>query len=207
VFNIIIRTSNRPVYFWNCVRSVEGQTYLKRKILVGIDGNDTYANHYQPIRYNPVKSNRTYLKGAHTSMMHFPFNLYLNKLMRGVSGGWVIFLDDDDMFAHEDCLRIIREHRADRQTLILWRVNIAGRIIPSDENFGKRPVVKDISGIGFCFHSDYIPLLQWDSYKQCDWRVISRAYDILRPVWIDEVLTRTQRSAGDGFGYRKDRDF
>jgi len=49
--------------------------------------------------------------------------------------------------------------------------------------------------------------LQWDPYKQCDWRVISRAYDILRPVWIDEVLTRTQRSAGDGFGYRKDRDF
>jgi hypothetical protein len=207
MINILVRTSNRPMYFWDCIQSIQKQTYTDYRIIVGIDGEDSYANFCHPIRYPMLISNKTYLKSAYTSMLHFPVNLYLNRLMQEVTDGWVMVLDDDDMFAGPDSLELIARNLVDTHSIIYWRVDICGRIVPSDSNFGRRPVVKDISGIGFCFHSNYIPLLQHDTYKQSDYRVADRAYSLLNPIWIDKVLTRTQRREGDGFGKRRDKDF
>ena len=205
MFNILIRTSNRPVYFHDCIRSIESQSYDNYRIIVGNDCMDNYPNHCNPVRYPMLKCNGTYLKGARSKMLHFPVNIYLNRLMDEVDGGWVIFLDDDDMFTDSDSLKIINENMVDTLSVLFWRVNVAGRIIPCDDNWAKRPVLRDISGIGFCFHSSFIPLLQYDCYKQSDYRVMSRAYDLLNPIWIDQVLTRTQRDFGVASGNRKDK--
>ena len=207
MINILIRTSNRPIYFWDCTQSIEKQTYREFNIIVGVDGLDSYADRYLPIRYPAQKSSGLYLKGAKTSMLHFPYNLYLNRLMEEVHEGWVMVLDDDDMLASPDVLETIAHYLTKPTRAVFWKVDICGRVIPCDKNFGKRPVVKDISMIGFCFHSNFIPLLQFDPYKQSDYRVMDRAFSILEPVWIDRVLTKTQRNEGDGFGNRRDKDF
>jgi hypothetical protein len=207
MINILIRTSNRPIYFWDCVQSIKKQTCQDYRIIVGVDGLDTYADFYHPIRYPMLHSDKTYLKGAYTTMLHFPVNLYLNRLMGEVTEGWVMILDDDDMFATPDALEIIARNLTELSRVVYWKVDICGRVIPCEKNFGCRPVVKDISMIGFCFHSNFIPLLQFDPYKQSDYRVMDRAYSILKPIWIDKVLTKTQRNEGDGFGKRRDKDF
>jgi hypothetical protein len=111
------------------------------------------------------------------------------------------------MLASPDVLETIAHYLTKPTRVVFWKVDICGRVIPCDKNFGKRPVVKDISMIGFCFHSNFIPLLQFDPYKQSDYRVMDRAFSILEPVWIDRVLTKTQRNEGESFGNRRDKDF
>lgn len=200
MINILIRTSNRPLYFGACLRSIESQTSKDYRIIVGNDSKEFY--HRFDVQYPMLKSNRRYLKLARgIQSLHFPINLYLNKLMAEVKEGWVMLLDDDDMFADKDAITKILCKCTTETTAVFWKVSVGDRVVP--EKFG-RPVVKDISMIGFCFHSKYIPVLQFDEYKQTDYRVADRIYSILDVVYIDEILTKTQDS-GDGFGKRKDK--
>jgi len=151
-----------------------------------------------------LKSNKRHLilsKGI--KARHFPVNLYLNQLMATVHEGWVMILDDDDMFVSQDAIKKITSVCKSEETAVFWRVKIGDRIVP--KKFG-RPKIKDFSMIGMCFHSKYIPLLQFDEFKQTDYRVADRIFSILDVVYIDEVLTGTQHT-GDGFGLRKDKSY
>ncbi len=205
MINIIIRTSGRPRYFKSCVASIERQTYRDYRIIVGMDTPETYADKYHPFRYPRTKSNGTFLQLKETRTLHFPYNLYLNTLMTKCEPGWVMFLDDDDEFFGSNALMDIIHHLKVTTDVPFWRVRINNRVVPSNENFGKRPVVKDVSCIGFAFHTDYIPLMQFDPYKQADYRIANRLFSILNPVWIDKVLTQTQRREGIGRGLRQDK--
>lgn len=128
-------------------------------------------------------------------------NLYFNEMRHFVPGlhPWVIFLDDDDTFTTPEALTIIREHTANENNLILWRVNIGGHIIPD-----KVPKVPgkpgDVTGIGFCVHIKN--WIDWPGVPSGDFEVIREYHKKLNPVWINEVLTAAQR--GPGLGLRID---
>lgn len=200
MINILIRTSNRPLYLLHCIKSIQKQTCKDYRIIVGNDSQELY--HFMDVHYERAESNGTYMVLPNKiKAMHFPVNLYLNKLMAEVKQGWVMILDDDDMFADKNAIKKILAKCTDPTKAVFWKVAIGDRVVPS--KFG-RPKVKDISMIGFCFHSNYIPVLQFDCYKQTDYRVADRIYSILDVVYIDEILTKTQDS-GDGFGKRKDK--
>lgn len=203
--NIIIRTSGRPQYFKTCMSSIDRQTYKQVNIIVGVDSNDTYADKYKPIKYPRLKGDKKMIQLYGYRTMHFPYNLYLNILMGYCEPGWVLILDDDNEFFGSNSLREIVGCLHKNTDAAFWRVRINQKMVPSTENFGMRPVVKDIDMAGFCFHSDYIPLLQFDSYKQADYRVADRIYSLLNPVWINKILTQTQRREGRGFGTRRDK--
>ena len=203
MINILVRTSNRPMFFHDCIRSIKAQTYTDYRIIVGSDSNDCYCWPFNPVHYTQTKSNGRYLnlsRGIKT--LHFPVNLYLNRLMDEVKEGWVMFLDDDDMMATHETLEEIAKLLTSEDTAVFWKVQLGERIIPSKQG---RPKVRDFSMIGMCFHSKYIPLLQFDQYKQTDYRVADRIYSILNVKFIDKVLTRTQLT-GDEFKQRSDKD-
>lgn len=185
------------------MRSIEGQNYPHR-IIVGNDSDDSYCAHYQPIRYGMQTSNRRYLDLKNYKTMHFPYNTYINRLMKEVKEGWVMILDDDNALT-PGALERIGQELTEENRVVFWRVNICGQPYPSDKNWRKRPQVKDIDMGGFCFHSKYIPLCQFDPYKQADYRVADRLYSILNPVWINEVLVRAQREEWEGSGLRMDK--
>ena len=90
----------------------------------------------------------------------------------------------------------ISKYLNDPENFILWKVDVAGQIIPN--KIGERPKPKNISMIGFCFHSSYIPLLKIAPYKQADFRMAHLLYEICNPIWIDKVLTKTQGNEGMG---------
>jgi hypothetical protein len=125
--------------------------------------------------------------------------------MQKCEPGWVLFLDDDNEFFGSNSLMEIAQRLKVITDAPFWRVRINDRIVPSTQNFKQRPVCKDIDMGGFCFHTDYIPLLQFDCYKQADYRIADRIYSILNPIWIDKILTQTQRREGIGRGLRKDK--
>jgi len=200
MISILIRTSNRPIYFAHCMDSIKAQTSNDYRVIVGNDANEFYC--HPDVAYPAARSTGRYLHLARgVKTLHFPYNLYLNELMKEVKEGWVMVLDDDDMFACDDAIDMILAKCTDETKAVFWRVNVGGRIVPKD--FG-RPKVKDISMIGFCFHSKFAPLFRYDEYKQCDYRIADRIYSLLDCVYIDKVLTKTQR-LGDGFGMRKDK--
>jgi hypothetical protein len=174
---------------------------------VGVDGPDSYADKLNPIRYPRQKSDETYLDLNGYRTRHFPYNLYLNRLMQECVPGWVLILDDDDEFFNSNSLLDIMAPMKRPLDAAFWRVRVGNKMVPSNINFRNRPVCKDFSMIGMAFHTSYIPLLQFDNYKQADYRVADRIFSILNVVWIDKVLTQTQsRENAAGAGRRKDKN-
>ena len=118
LINIITRTSNRPLYFKECRRSIISQTYKNVKHIIGVDdvASESYLTSlpytripsekildkdkipYRKFWYNPPES-----QGESPA----PWNLYMNHLYKEVEDGWVMFLDDDDNFVNEGSLKEI----------------------------------------------------------------------------------------------------
>ena len=188
MLNILIRTSGRPNFFKKCIESIKAQNNSNYNIIVGSDDwNDGYVRKYNPVRLDQLEMDGRMLQTAR----HFPFNLYFNEMYKRCKPGYIMFLDDDDCFNNTNAVQTILANSSE-DSAVFWRVNCNGRLIPSDDNFGKHPVCKDFSSIGMSFHTKYISMLQWDDFKQGDYRIASRIYDIMPVRWIDEVLTKTQ---------------
>jgi hypothetical protein len=189
--NILTRTHERPAFFKVCRESILNQTYKKINHIVG---TDTDCDYYNCIRLTPKEVQ--YPKpdiGTYPA----PWNLHLNELGTCVKEGWVMYLDDDDKFVHQNSLKFIVNQIEHEDQIIFWRVNINnGWIVPSDANFGK-VVPGNISGIGFMFHSKHLPV-DWGSWSYGDYRVISKLVKKLEQRWINLVLTQTQGMANNG---------
>ena len=131
-----------------------------------------------------------------------PYNLHLNTLADNVTDGWIVYLDDDDVFTRPDSLSTIAAHMTNEGRLLLWKVQFPdGVTIPEDQFFGQPPRVCHISGIGFAFHTSHRTHAVWDAWSCSDYRVVSRLWEAVpEKVWIDDVLTGLQRE--DAWGGR-----
>ena len=207
LINILVRTSGRPNYFKNCMNSIYEQTYKNWNIVIGIDdkeslkytqsakGKDVFYD-YSKLIIPPSPNNENYGIG-------FKYNLYLNDLQNQVNDGYIIYLDDDDRLGDKNSLRTLVNKISGDDDFVIWRVGFPNRLVPSDENFGKRPKVRDISGIGFSFNVKHKVL--WEPYKRGDFRVANELYDkIPNKIFIDDVITKLQRETEDGFGKKDD---
>ena len=132
-----------------------------------------------------------------------PANLYFNKMNKYIKSGIIIYLDDDDKFSDNKVLtKIVREYKKGKE-LIYWRVKIDDKIIPTEKNWKKEPVCRDISGIGFAYDSKY--KVKWQPYKWGDYRTANKLHKKIKKIsYINEVLTQTQEK-GNGFGLRLDK--
>lgn len=208
LFNILIRTSGRPNYFNDCVNSIYSQTYRNWNIIIGIDDKNTLA-YTQPAKGRDINYNYNSLKISDPPNninygIKFKHNLYLNDLQDNVNNGFVIYLDDDDKLFDNDSLLKIADSIKSEDDLIFWRVKFPNRLVPSDDNFGNEPKVKDISGIGFSFHIKHKE--KWEPYKRGDYRVAKSLYDkIKNKIFLNEVITGLQRDIEDGMGKKDDK--
>ena len=177
--NILTRTYKRPVSFRDCRASILSQTYDNINHIVGC-----------PIPCNYYPSAMLFVTPKTTKRS---VNLYMYELADEIVDGWVMYLDDDDMFMNSiSAEEIMSEIEHDNQ-LLLWRVKIGRIIVPADEYFGRTIKQGHISGIGFAFHSKHLPA-PWDAGHASDHRVIKHFASFLEVKWIDKILTRTQGS-------------
>jgi glycosyltransferase involved in cell wall biosynthesis len=205
--NILIRTSNRPLFFNQCIQSIKNQTYGKINYLISVD-NWADEKYVKPEKYHymeklPKEEKWSIFDGIKVG--HAPYNLYLNKLMSHVSEGWIMYLDDDDMLSDPNSISQIVKHIRTEDDLILWRVGFPkGAVVPNHQNFGHVPKCFNISTIGFLFHLKYVPFAKWDEYGCSDYRVAARLYKVIpNKVWINKVFTKLQRE--DNWGGRGDQ--
>lgn len=208
LFNILIRTSGRPNYFKECLESIYKQKYKNWNLIIGID--DTESEKYTQSAkgrtifydYSSVKNEKKTKSDEYG--IFFKYNLYLNDLQNQVTKGYIIYLDDDDALNDENSLYDLSNVIENEDQFIMWRVNFPNRLVPSDENFGKKPVMKDVSGIGFAFHNKY--KIDWEPYKRGDYRIAKKLHEVIpKKTYLNKVITKLQREIEDGFGRRDDK--
>jgi hypothetical protein len=161
-----------------------------------IVGSDVECSYYpQAIRYPIVQQQPVNIPQG---MYFAPWNHYLDVLQEEITGGWVMYLDDDDEFTNEKSLRRIANACVDEDTMVVWRVKIFDHMIVPSHSFGQRITAGDFSGIGFCFHSKYLPV-EWGYLSYGDFRVAQQLLKKgLKIKWIDMILTQTQNGAHNG---------
>lgn len=209
LFNILTRTSGRPNGFKKCHKSLLGQTYKNFRHIVSFDtpGDLEYINNYQVDTIRVYKEPNKKYKTGFDDRKHEPYNLYCNDLLKEVSEGWIMFLDDDDMLRNKNVLKILSREisKFDEDTLFLWQTRFPNGVnLPSQLNFENKRIVKQqIDTACLLFHSKYKDKAIWDEWWAADFRFIDAlAKEIPNHRWISKVLT--QKNNFGGQGKRKD---
>ncbi|MFA6518474.1 MAG: glycosyltransferase family A protein [Candidatus Shapirobacteria bacterium] len=186
LINILTRTAGRPVFFKECRQSVVNQTYVNVRQIIGIDDKKSMdylggINKRDIIEYPRLKRKKE---------ADFPYNLYLNRLIKEVKEGWVMYLDDDDMLVNKYSLEKLATYLLDENTLYVWKVWFPNKTVPS-LSFGKKIVRGDVTGTGFIFHSKHKDKSNWTNNMCGDYGFIKQLSEKLKVRWIDKVLTRS----------------
>ena len=205
LINIITRTSKRPNYFLECYHSIVCQSYSNIRHIIGFDN---YKSLDYIIRNKPNENNIFYTPCTESRIntAHMPYNLYLNTLMSKVTGGWIMFLDDDDILSDINSIKTIVSHIENNDQLLIWKVKKLGKTIPN-KSFKKKPVNGDITSNSFLFHSKYISIALWDNKSAGDFRVINKLFNYpnINTVWIDNILAKVNNLDGMGRGKQIDK--
>lgn len=203
MFNILTRTNNRPKYFFLCRDSINNQDH-NGVINHFVSVDDPKSMEYMEMYKNTVNVVEVQQK-QRLQNNSFPYNGYLNEMLKEVKSGWVMVLDDDDKFMKNEAVSVIMdsafEHGED--SLLLWKVKIGPRICPSVGSFGKSIRRNDVSNIGFAFHTKHREKANWPEIRGGDSKCIQTLSEHLKCVWIDDVLTCTNNNSGN-FGNQRD---
>lgn len=197
--NIIIRTSGRPNYFKKCIESIRKHApEAKLHITIDDEKDLKYMQEYAyDFEYNYYLVNKDTIKNfcdkIQIERKQFIYNYYFN-VVKPFLKGWCLFLDDDDVLCYVPNLP------SDTKTIQLYKVDVGIKIVPTDENWMKRPVLNDVSGLSIIFHST--EMINWKPQRGGDYGFITEMYDKSKVEWINKVLSKVQ-TAGN-FGKRND---
>ncbi|WP_418263878.1 hypothetical protein [Flavobacterium faecale] len=206
--NILTRTSNRPIGFYNCRQSIEKQTYKKIKHYVSYDNEEdiVYLDCTGVVKIKVEQYKGEVLVNPE-GYLHAPYNLYCNELLNNVEDGWIMFLDDDDHLLHNKVIaEIVSEiKKTNEETLFIWQMRYPnGNVLPKHTHFISRKIeIGNIDTTCFIFHSKYKNHIKWDQWKASDYRVINALYNIIpNKKWLERVYIQ-KNNLGD-YGNRND---
>ena len=197
--NIILRTSGRPKAFRVCLKSIQVQTYPNINVVVVTDSIDgvhyTRGHNVRHIHLPDVKYNPEPHEGGEYGRS-FKSNLYVNHVLQHIHEGYVMVLDDDDMFTSKDSARVIMEN-VDENKLLVWKIDFIDRVIPG-KSFGKKVTLYDIDSNCFAHHVKHKELTDWSEWKRADFRTANKLSENMPVKWLDTVLTIIQKKPGNG---------
>lgn len=206
LINILTRTSNRPIGFYNCYQSVIQQTYKNTKHFVSYE-NDLDLEYINPLDVIKIKVQKSKHIKKSEDLVYAPYNLYCNELLNHVREGWVLFLDDDDNLLHNKVLKEIvsKIKKADEDTMFIWQMRYPnGDILPLKKHFKEEKIeINNIGSTCFLFHSKYKEAAKWDEWKTSDFRFLETLFKIIpNKKWIEKVYIQIN-NFGD-YGNRND---
>ena len=187
LFNILIRTSNRPENFKQCIKSVLDQNYKNYKIYVCYDKLESlsYLNTYKD------NDNIEFFSVYSTSKEKYKFNLYCNDLLTKVKKGYVVFLDDDDMFCHDKVLKTLN-YCVKKNTLLIWNFFRPDKLIyPRNMKYIN---LGEIASCSFCSNIENYKNCLWRDKKNGDFYFLKLVLkkNPLNLNFLNKILTKTQ---------------
>ena len=215
VINIITRTHNRPNFFKNCVGFIKQQTYKSIHHIVTYQTNEDYK---YVVKHNPEATTvkvPTVKKDFSKSTIiydnvkadHAPYNTHFNIAHKYVKEGWVLYIDDDDMLSYSNSIEYLAQNIKLHNTnniLHLWFVNFIDYTVPNPNMAEKykqgHPFKKgNCSGIGLCFHSDYLKYATWHEWALGDWDIYQKLDKVIpNRNFMNATLTGLQSLPGGG---------
>lgn len=181
LINIIIRTSNRPNYFLKNINNINIQNYKNLKLYITYDDINT-LNYIK-------KNNNTNLvlvKVNKNKNTDYFYNEYCNQVLKLINEGYIIFLDDDDMFTNKNCLKYINKYLSEERFLI-WDYLRGDKIIGP-----KKGIIKSgrIASCSFCYHSKYKS--NWKTTSNGDFQFVEKLLNSnnLKISKLNKILTR-----------------
>jgi hypothetical protein len=210
VVNVLVRTSNRPRFFEKCYKSIRSQYYRNINLIVSCDDKETrqYVSSYAIdtiVGFKRSEETEAVKKVfvPENPSKPFPANEYFNEMMDKTNEGFIIYLDDDDIFTCPEAVSTIVEQIDHEDQMIFWRVQFPGYLVPDDKYFGKPPVCCQIDTASFAFHTRYKRFALWDAFSLGDFRTaLSLFLRIPEKIYINKALTALQSKPG--LGKRKD---
>lgn len=183
--NILIRTSGRPLYFHRLMENIRLQTYRNYSLFVSADTKETAA-YVTRAGIEPVMVERL----ERSEMYSFPWNLYLNRLMDQVKEGWILFMDDDDLYAHTSVFKIVANHLPPENRMLVWQMRFPdGRIVPGLPYMHKTPFTRREIGMPcFAFHSKWRSHVRFDGHRAGDYRFANALLNFLKLEWLEQPL-------------------
>jgi hypothetical protein len=190
---ILIRTSNRPIFFGRMMETIKNQTY---KNIVTIVHSDDPRDEYVTgdIVIKGVALGHEFGNGT--------YNIYNNRLLKAIpkdKPGWYHFIDDDDEYAAPDVIeKLVANAKKDH-------VNVArverwdGVIFPS--KWGEQNTFQTEI---FFIHTDHSHKAKWWGNKGGDHYYSKQLTRIMPINWIDNLIT-VKAQEGKGHGYRFDK--
>lgn len=214
LINILTRTSNRPNVYKRNRQNILNQKYSNIFHIVSVDDEKdlSYVKENEPDKIvlftgkenlKEKYSNFSKMYTCNTNLF-FEHNLYLNEMQKDIKDGWVLYLDDDDIFMDDTSLRtIVHSIRSTNEdTLIIWQMDVNGIIVPEEKFFNTEVPVNHIGGSCFTFHSKWLKYAIWPGWQFSDHMVFAKLYNnIPNKEWIEKPLIYVHTM---GKGTRKD---
>lgn len=185
--HVLMRTSNRPEYFKKAIESILEQTYPNYDVTICYDKKDSlsylepYKNH-EKIQYFHVEE---------TCEDKYKFNLYCNQLMKKIDDGYILFLDDDQIYLGNRCFEIINQHIGD-DDMIIWKFLRPDKLVyPSNEHTLS---IGEIDTSMVCFHHSLQEKSSWGSKQYGDYSFYKPLFEdkLIKKHFVNFVLTTTQ---------------
>ena len=182
--NILIRHTYRPKQFKLCIDSILSQNYKNYNIILCYDDircKDELKEYDDKIDYFFI---------SEKSKEKYKFNLYCNTLLSKVKDGWIIFLDDDDMFSDNNCLKIINDKLNKENDFVFWKFLRPDKVIFPFSI--KHITFGTVANCGYCFNSNYKNKSKWKDMRYGDYIYLKKLlkYSFNRK-YIPSILTRT----------------
>ena len=191
---VLTRTAGRPRMFARARESVLAQDYAPIVHVVHQERPSKYA------RADHV------ITGHRQSGGTAPYELHNQRLLervRTLSPGWVLFLDDDDVFVDAHAVSRIMSLCTSPDIMPVWRVEREnGRISPTVWMGDLASRDGRICWEAAAHHTSHIGKAVIDANDGADGRYWQQMSQHLRVAWVDEVMMRPQ--AGKGKGRRRD---
>jgi len=194
LINVLTRTNKRPQAFKRCVDSINSQSYKNIRHIVSVHNEESYE--YAINSCDTVVMVKEEMGKPQYGNNYEPYNLYINKLIDEVKGGYIMFLDDDDFFTSPDSLKKTIPY-LEENALLTWFVDCATKIIP-DKGSLMAPVLIPtcITASSFIFHSNHKWAAKWDAVRGADYRCAQRLSWLLGYKWLHEIIVTIPSASG-----------
>lgn len=127
--------------------------------------------------------------------IHFPFNYYLKIAEGFTKEGWVMYLDDDDIFIDDKVLEKTSSVIKNEDVLHIFPFKFNNPPhydeMPNEHHRnlyrqGKPFIMHQISSVNLCFHTKYLEYTQWDEWARGDYRTAKSLEEIIPNVEIHD---------------------
>jgi len=143
--------------------------------------------------------------------IHFPYDSYLKIAERAVKGGWIMYLDDDDVLYNNEVLdrlsKVILDHDEDTFHINTFEYPDGSQI----PDLNRRQVYKvgfpfvhrQISSVSMLFHSKYMDYTYWDEWSSSDFRCAVSLREAIPKLNITDIVA-VRLTSGTNGGSRED---